>query len=84
MTQVTAPGTDPDAVRGIEQRGTEENPLLGRKSDKSRGNKISGMSERKQKTARGRQRLAKGDGILAGRKPSQMPALNTLKSKTCK
>lgn len=83
MSQITAPGTDPDAVRGIEQRGTEQKPLLGRGSDKARGNKINGMSEAKQKTARGRARLTSGDNLLNGRKPSEMPALKKLKAKTC-
>ena len=59
-------GTNYDAVRGIEQRGIAENNLLGRGSDKVRGNKINGISETKQKTRIGRKRLSNADKILNG------------------
>lgn len=74
-------GTNYDAVRGIEQRGIAENNLLGRGSDKVRGNKINGISETKQKTRIGRKRLSNADKILNGRKVSELPTLDELKFK---
>ena len=83
LNQITAPGTDPDAVRGIEQRGIEVRPLLGRGSDQARGNRIRGISEAKAGTPKGIERLAQGDAVLAGRKPSQMPVLDQLPKAGC-
>jgi RHS repeat-associated protein len=83
MQRITDPGTPKDAVRGIEQRGTSENRLLGRGSSDVRGNKISGIADAKISTPRGQMRLHSGDQILAGRKPSEMPALAELKAKPC-
>jgi hypothetical protein len=72
-----------DTVRGIEQRGIEQNPLLGRQNKKVRGNKISGISEKKQKTKAGKKRLKQADTLLKGRKPSEMPTLKSLKHSDC-
>ena len=83
MRQVTAPGSSPDMVRGIEQRGVSENTLLGRKSPLRRGNAIEGISEAKQKTIEGKTRLAAADAHLNGRKVRELPSLSELKAKTC-
>ena len=83
MRQVTAPGSDADMVRGIEQRGVSENPLLGRKSPLRRGNLIDGISGAKQKTDIGKERLAAADAHLNGRKVSELPSLSELKLKPC-
>ncbi len=84
LVRVTPVGTDYDVVRGIEQRGTEENTLLGRKSKKARGNKIAGISEAKQKTDEGIRRMIAGDNFLNGQKASQLPALDELEFKDLK
>ena len=84
LVKVTPEGTPFDTVRGIEQRGTEENTLLGRKSEKARGNKIAGIEEAKQKKALGRKRLSDADGFLNGRKVSELPALDELEFKNLK
>lgn len=74
-------GTDYDTVRGVEQRGISENTLIGKGNNKVRGNKINGISETKQKTRKGKQRLNKADEILKGRKVSELPTLDELKFK---
>ncbi|WP_041557812.1 MULTISPECIES: RHS repeat-associated core domain-containing protein [Cellulophaga] len=81
MQRKTGVGTDPNAVRGIEQRGIAENDLLGRGSDKARGNKINGISEAKQGKAKGQLRLNSADDILNGKKVSELPTLDELKFK---
>jgi RHS repeat-associated protein len=78
MTRVTEVGSDKDLVRGIEQRGVEENDLLGYNSDKARGNKINGISEAKQKKPNGIRRLEKADNLLNGKKVSALPSLQEL------
>ncbi|MFD1602892.1 DUF6531 domain-containing protein [Flavobacterium artemisiae] len=78
MTRVTDVGSDRDLVRGIEQRGVEENDLLGYNSDKARGNKINGISEAKQKKPKGIERLALADDLLGGKKVSELPSLQEL------
>jgi RHS repeat-associated protein len=83
LEQITKPKTPYDTVRGVEQRGIEENPLLGKQKEKVRGNKINGMSEKKQKTIAGKKRLKRADALLKGRKPSQMPTLDSLKYSDC-
>jgi hypothetical protein len=83
LEQITKPKTPYDTVRGIEQRGIEENPLLGKQKEKVRGNKIKGMSEQKQKTQTGKKRLKQADALLKGRKPSQMPTLDKLQFNDC-
>lgn len=83
MRRVTAPGTNPNTVRGIEQRGVSENILLGRKSPLRRGNAIDGISAAKQKTEVGMQRLGAADAYLDGKKVSELPSLSELKFKTC-
>ena len=85
MQRKTKVGTPKDAVRGEEQRGVAENDLLGSGSDNARGNKINGMSDTKQKTRIGRQRLSDADKILKGKKVSELPTLDELKFKgSCK
>lgn len=74
-------GTDYDTVRGVEQRGISEKTLIGKGNNKVRGNKINGISETKQKTRKGKQRLNKADEILKGRKVSELPTLGELKFK---
>ncbi|WP_299315738.1 RHS repeat-associated core domain-containing protein [uncultured Aquimarina sp.] len=81
MRKVTPVKTPKDAVRGVEQRGVDEGDLLGRNSDKARGNKINGMSEAKQKTTKGKRRLKAADKLLDGKKPSQLPSLDELEFK---
>jgi hypothetical protein len=70
-------------VRGIEQRGIAENPLLGRGSENVRGNKINGISETKQATQTGMERMDAANRILDGRRASEMPVLDSLKASTC-
>ncbi|WP_324712970.1 hypothetical protein [Flavobacterium columnare] len=77
----TAVGTNYDTVRGVEQRGIAENDLLGRNSDKARGNKINGISEAKQGTKKGKNRLKAADSLLDGKKLSELPTLDELKFK---
>jgi hypothetical protein len=88
MSRVTEVGSEKDLVRGIEQRGAEENKLLGYNSDKARGNKINGISEAKQGTPKGRERLGLADDLLDGKKVSDLPSLQELefdkKFKGCK
>jgi RHS repeat-associated protein len=88
MTRVTKVDTDKDLVRGIEQRGVEENKLLGYNSDKARGNKINGISEAKQGTVKGKERLDLADKFRNGKKVSELPSLQELefdkKFKGCK
>ncbi|MCC9020626.1 DUF6531 domain-containing protein [Flavobacterium lipolyticum] len=88
MTRVTRVGSEKDLVRGIEQRGVEENDLLGYNSDKARGNKINGISEAKQAKPKGIERLSLADDLLDGRKVSELPSLQELefdkKFKGCK
>lgn len=85
LNRITPVGTDKDAVRGIEARGTGEGSLLGYGSENVRGNKIHGMSLDKQATEEGVERLAAGEKLLDGRKPSEMPTLETLEGeKVCK
>jgi RHS repeat-associated protein len=79
MNRVTPVGTNANAVRGVEQRGVAENPLLGRGSVDRRGNAINGISEAKQGTVTGKARLTAGDATLNGKKPSEMPSLEELK-----
>ncbi|WP_153796695.1 DUF6531 domain-containing protein [Foetidibacter luteolus] len=79
MVKVTPDGTPYDNARGIEQRGIEEKPLLGRGSKNVRGNKINGISEAKQQTPTGQGRLSEADAMTDGGKVSDMPALKTLK-----
>ncbi|PKH51591.1 hypothetical protein CXF68_13255 [Tenacibaculum sp. Bg11-29] len=81
MRRVTDVGTNPNAVRGVEQRGIAENDLLGRGSDKARGNKINGVSEAKQGKVKGKNRLNLADAELKGKKPSQKPSLDELNFK---
>ena len=70
-------------MRGIEQRGVAENPLLGRKSPLRRGNAIDGISAAKQKTRAGLERLSAADAYLDGKKVSELPSLSELKLKPC-
>ncbi len=85
LQRKTEVGTKKDIVRGVEQRGVEENNLLGRNSDKVRGNKINGISEAKQETTIGRKRLKAADVLLNGKKVSELPTLDELKFKgVCK
>ncbi|WP_347986284.1 DUF6861 domain-containing protein [Methylomonas sp. AM2-LC] len=81
ITQVTAYGTDYDLVRGIEQRGIEENNLLGRGSDDVRGNLINGISEAKQSTPKGISRLDDADVFLSQKGVSKVSELPALKAK---
>jgi hypothetical protein len=83
LERITKPKTPYDTVRGVEQRGIEENPLLGKQNKKVRGNKINGISEKKQKTTAGKRRLKRSDAMLKGRKPSEMPTLDSLKYNGC-
>ena len=81
MQRKTGVETDPEEVKGIEQRGIAENDLLGRGSDKVRGNKINGMSEAKQGKEKGKRRLNLADKLLKGKKVSELPTLEELKFK---
>ena len=83
MNRVTPVGTPYDTVRGIEQRGISENQLLGRGSTEVRGNRINGISETKQRTVIGRNRLGQADNLRNGRRVSEMPSLEELKHKGC-
>lgn len=83
MRRVTPPGTPVNTVRGIEQRGVSENPLLGRKSPLRRGNAIEGIFVPKQNTLAEKQRLAAADAYLDGKKVSEMLSLSELKFKPC-
>ena len=72
IERTTPVGTDPDIVRGIEQRGIQENELLGRGNENVRGNKINSISETNQQTRTGQHRLNEADKYLDGRKPSEL------------
>ena len=78
MHRITPVTTDYGAVRGVEQRGAESRPLLGRGSTDVRGNLISGMSEARQATPVGVARLEAADALLDGRPTSDMPRLESL------
>lgn len=80
---VTPNGTDYDTVRGIEERGIQEKKVLGRQNPNVCGNKIHGISEAKQKTTIGKQRL-KVDVKLNGLKVSEIPTLDELSYKEFK
>lgn len=78
----TAVGTPKNTVRGIEQKGIEENSLLGRGRSEVRGNKINGISEAKQKTKTGQRRLKAADALLKSKgvgKVSDLPTLEEIK-----
>ncbi len=81
LQRKTSVGTNYDTVRGVEQRGVAENNLLGRGSDKARGNKINGISEAKQGKTKGRGRLKAADNLLGGKKVSELPTLDELNFK---
>ena len=78
LHQKTAIKTDHDTVRGIEQRGIEERPLLGKNSSNVRGNKIQGISSSNQKNETGRMRLSSADKLLQGRKVSELPTIQEI------
>ena len=71
LKRKTPVNTDNDTVRGIEQRGINENKLLGRGNENVRGNKINGISEAKQKTIIGKKRLANADSYLSAESTSK-------------
>jgi RHS repeat-associated protein len=83
MHQITPNKTPKDTVRGVEEAGTQERPLLGRGTKRARGNKIAGISAKKQKTAEGKKRMKAGRTLLAGRKLGDLPRLRTLKKGGC-
>ena len=78
LKRKTPINTDYDIVRGIEQRGISENKLLERRNENVRGNKINGISEARQKTIIGKNRLSNADNYLSGKKPSELPTLDEL------
>jgi len=57
--------------------------LLGRGNEKRRGNMIDGISERKRKTKKGKNRLKKADAHLNGKKVSELPSIDELNQKKC-
>ncbi|MEE5041684.1 RHS repeat-associated core domain-containing protein [Pseudomonas alliivorans] len=90
ITQVTPKGTDYNTVRGIENSGVRENPILGRGSVNVRGNTIQGMADNKLSTEQGRIRVSAAENYLEGKGVSKVSALpvietraHTVKSATC-
>jgi RHS repeat-associated protein len=91
ITQVTPKGTDIDTVRGIENAGVREKPILGRGSPKVRGNTIQGISDAKLDTPKGIVRANAANSYLESHgvnKVSSLPSLDKrphggVKSATC-
>ncbi|AAY40019.1 RHS repeat domain-containing protein [Pseudomonas syringae] len=91
ITQVTPKGTDIDTVRGIENAGVREKPILGRGSPKVRGNTIQGISDANLDTPKGIVRTNAANSYLESHgvnKVSSLPSLDKrphggVKSATC-
>ncbi|RMT63068.1 hypothetical protein ALP45_200040 [Pseudomonas coronafaciens pv. atropurpurea] len=91
ITQVTPKGTDIDTVRGIENAGVREKPVLGRGSPKVRGNTIQGISDANLDTPKGTVRTNAANSYLESHgvsKVSSLPGLDKrphggIKSATC-
>ncbi|MEE5167405.1 RHS repeat-associated core domain-containing protein, partial [Pseudomonas alliivorans] len=91
ITQVTPKGTPYDTVRGIENAGIREKPVLGRGSRSVRGNTIQGMADDKLLTQKGEARVGAANEHLNRQgvsKVSSLPSIETRqfsgpKSATC-
>ena len=83
INQVTPHGTDPKIVRGIEDSGIREKPILGRGSGKVRGNVIYGISDAKRRTIAGMERVAAAVEYLKSMGVDKVSKLKSLASKKC-
>ena len=83
INQVTPHGTDPKIVRGIEDSGIREKPLLGRGSGNVRGNVINGISDAKKIKAEGIKRARAAIAYLKSMGVDKVSKLKSLASKKC-
>ncbi|WP_193395391.1 RHS repeat-associated core domain-containing protein, partial [Pseudomonas syringae] len=82
ISQITPRGTDYDVVRGIENAGVREKPILGRGSANVRGNIIHGMADDKLPTEKGRARVAGANNYLEGKGVSKVSSLSPIETRT--